>query len=86
MPSLPCGPFVGDDSGENSSEASVPEKASLRVPDVEGSVFVSPSETSSGAQSSSGGDAETPEVMDSRAYQLEMLKKSLEGNVIVAVC
>lgn len=30
-------------------------------------------------------DGEEPEIMDSRAYQLEMLDKSLKQNVIVAV-
>lgn len=29
---------------------------------------------------------EAPEVIDARAYQLEMFEKSLKQNVIVAVC
>lgn len=31
-------------------------------------------------------EAATPEIMSSRAYQLEMLDQSLQRNVIVAVC
>lgn len=80
-------PQAGDGAVENSSYEEARNDVSPGYAVHAGEpVSASPSGPLSGAQSPNIRDAETPEIMNSRAYQLEMLKKSLEGNVIVAVC
>lgn len=82
-----CNPQTGDDSLEQSfDEGSGNDQSSGDASDGGEPVSASSSGLSPDTQSASTDEVETPEVMDSRAYQLEMLNKSLEGNVIVAVC
>lgn len=80
-------PQAGDGADENSSYEEARHDVSPGcATHTSEPISASPSGPSSGAQSPNTRDAEALEIMDSRAYQLEMLKRSLEGNVIIAVC
>jgi hypothetical protein len=86
MPGVSDDPRAGDDSSESPSEASDHDPTSLCVSQPGEPLSPSASGSSSDSQSPRKGATKEQEVMNSRAYQLEMLEKSLERNAIVAVC
>ncbi|KAF7545746.1 hypothetical protein G7Z17_g8938 [Cylindrodendrum hubeiense] len=90
MEFLPCpSPRGVGDSESSASDDPLGDEAPLPAPTITETVSVVAPDGSSGTKAASEiepkAEAAVPEVMSSRAYQLEMLDQSLQRNVIVAM-